>query len=1741
MSVQIKCQLNPFSNEKKVFESEPVSINEILKKIDTKKAVNTGWRVLINDEIITDFEKKPSDGDTVYIKLVPEGDQQQTAVGEKVSGGVLTAVGIAVAALTGFTGIGAFFGAALVGTGVSLLASGIVLYNTKIPKQREQPAQSPSIRGSKNQARPFDTLPILFGKRRIYADLAANPYTMIDADGSQCLYQLFSVAQKDLTIDINSIKLAETNILEYSATKNINSILSGQDSLVELKIVSGGNKPPFYDFCIHEDIVNEPLKNKNEEDLSGEIIRTTPDNTQEINVDIFFPSGLGLYNSDGDLQSATVKVCAYYKSESAPDSDYKLMGYFSGNTNDISASELKTLRYSVSKKNLAAGKYNVKVVRETEDKDDDTKNIDTVYLGSIRSIKNEQAVSAERCSQMTLVGLKVKASSNLHNYVETLNFVAQSKLHIFNNSGSGAQSWLQMTESSNPAACAIYAMQGELSQQQLDDNDIDWPAFERLYNWCQNKGYECNELVYNDISISELLSSIASTCRAEILRINGKITVIQDIERSGFVQAFTPRNSWDYQERIIKASLPDALSLSFPDADSGYAEQELKIYNTSTGNKEEEPNVIQNVPLWGVTSNVQARKLGMYQSAVARNRPFIHQFSCDFEYMLCVKGDWIKYAGDVALAGITQGRIAELIYSNKTIIGFISDEEIPMEEGKEYAVRIRKQDCTFKIIRVINSNLTSKEIYFADGISEEINEGDLFLFGYPEMDSIDLIITDIQCNDDKTAEIIAVDYSPEIFGVDNPNFVLPDFVNRITESLSETDGSFSLDISDWQHFTTYNDSFDLPDLPPVTGMGNGWHTNYTPNARWISNKTSKSIYDGVWSAPSKTAQSEIKRLWSNHVITLYRELKADEAPLTETGITSNLVYNFATNTIEWVNEEESNGWSLTYPQNPVRPVYVTSATAFGQETTDVIKPSEWAKPIAVGQNGLNGLSMATITMYRRSSVKPQKPAYGGTYNFNTGDFSFRIPVENWFRSIPPLDNESNPIWETHVTALSVDAAISDTQLIDIIEDYEWSDPVQISANMVMSKKEIEQLVKDSIEDASTPYIFTSISNMGFSINDEGYVPVNQSVTTEVHVFQYGEEVEYSWPDLDDIIPPEFRYNINGKELTLTALTGNRISKMYNISIPLIFRSIKEYYLYHETPEYGSSTSDTAVYANIYYDLLKDKPADWDDNYSAYYISVNEKPVLNTSSTWIENTYYKKVIDSSYGYIEYNEGSSEMPCNLTLQGIIGGAYLHTCSTIEEVIALQEKGLIIGDYFTWIGETTASELVFEGQFVQRCNYTYVGGDSEYLWRKDTDASHTANTLPDVIGSAMSELDIAANEQASNYFKKVFGSEIVAKRLVAETGLISEIFSNQITIKGKNSNLGYLRGLNPQGEIGFLLDSNGHAVLNDAEVKGSITAESLLIKSGDEYKNFNDLTTEILNSKNYSTKSDIESNIVRQQMIYKVVDITLGIEMTLPTTPTNYVMPNDQSGWRTSKPTVTSKQALYSCTQYQTYEQYSNRGSSSGVANCTTPSLFGETIIDTASGYIKTNLIKVDTLLADYVKTDELEANYVKTDELEANYIKTNEITSGSGTFTGLKADKAQFTNCTISGKFESQKGIYFQNSLIWGSNTNVLELFNILKTHFPNYIKGNLLCFGTLNFRKGTTLYQIKIDNIRYNINKVGQIYFSCDNAMIGQSYQTVYLGDFQFFKYYDNTTSYLISWGSTDLKSNVDEFYLDIKY
>lgn len=845
MSIQVTACLNPFSGERKEFSFEQgITINEIIRNLDALNAVNTGWRVMIDDEIVTDFERVPEEGQRVYIKLVPEGDNKDAGIGMKVVGGALVVIGVVVAALTSWTGIGGFAGMALIGAGVGLFSGGVVLYNIDLSADREKPEQDPSIRGSRNQMRPYGKVPVLLGKRRIYADVCANPYTWVDSNGAIWLHQLFCVAQKDIQIDTATLKIDETLLKDYSATGDISRVLdqSNPDPLIQMKISYGDSTPPLYNKCVHEIQCNSELKHQTEDGQDGSVIRTTPAKTTEINVDVFFYNGLGKYSDKGDVQETSVELRAEYKKSTDPDSAYQLLGYFSEGSNTISGSELKTKRYAITKDNLAADSYTVKISRVTADSTD-TKIIDTVYVGSIRAANNDTPVRSARCQQVTLIGLKIKASEKLNNIVEQLNFIAQSKMPVYN---SQSHQWTNAL-TSNPASAAMYAMQGEVAQQRLSNSDIDLDSFAALYSWCANHDYECNAYITDDMTINDLLSSIASTCRAEILRMNGKITVIQDIAKDSFVQLFTPRNSHDYKETMALADIPDVLKMGIVDKTNGYAENEVPVYNTPSGNPVSgvEPQTSQSVPLWGVTDSVQARKLAMYNYAVIKHRFTIVRFSCDFEYLMCRKGDWIKYAGDIALAGLKQGRI-EAVDGQKLIL----DEQVTMESGKTYAVRIRKSDGTAALCNVQTVVGTSNEITISEQIPSGI-EGCLFAFGVTGNETIDLIVTDIQCGENLSADLICVEYAPEIFGVDDPDFVLPDFVNKLSDFESVVDPGA---VDGWRTFATYNDSDSRPATPTGGGTSGSWHLQQTENSKWISTKTAASIYEGEWSAPVPTGK-----------------------------------------------------------------------------------------------------------------------------------------------------------------------------------------------------------------------------------------------------------------------------------------------------------------------------------------------------------------------------------------------------------------------------------------------------------------------------------------------------------------------------------------------------------------------------------------------------------------------------------------------------------------------------------------------------------------------------------------------------------------------------------------------------------------------------------------------------------------------------------------------------------------------
>ncbi|MDR0443279.1 MAG: hypothetical protein LBH44_07735 [Treponema sp.] len=303
---------------------------------------------------------------------------------------------------------------------------------------------------------------------------------------------------------------------------------------------------------------------------------------------------------------------------------------------------------------------------------------------------------------------------------------------------------------------------------------------------------------------------------------------------------------------MFNADAPDAIALRFIDEKSGYAQNELEVFNTPDGNKgNAEPETIQKADLWGVTGSVQARRIGMYNYACIKNRPFVHTIEADIEYLLCNKGDWIQYAGDLALTGAAQGRITGLFYNEGRCVGIRVDEPVGMAPEKQYAVRLRRSDGAIQLkdVAVINE---PDEIYFTEPFpaADIPKTGDIYAYGIRGQEVIDLIITDIAPQADLSAALTCVEYSPAIFAVDDPNFILPEFDNKITPVSGAIDSGL-IGIAAWKLFVTYHDDEEEPMRPQGDGQENGWHYAHTSQALWQSSKMAESVDSGEWGNPAR--------------------------------------------------------------------------------------------------------------------------------------------------------------------------------------------------------------------------------------------------------------------------------------------------------------------------------------------------------------------------------------------------------------------------------------------------------------------------------------------------------------------------------------------------------------------------------------------------------------------------------------------------------------------------------------------------------------------------------------------------------------------------------------------------------------------------------------------------------------------------------------------------------------------------
>jgi hypothetical protein len=223
----------------------------------------------------------------------------------------------------------------------------------------------------------------------------------------------------------------------------------------------------------------------------------------------------------------------------------------------------------------------------------------------------------------------------------------------------------------------------------------------------------------------------------------------------------------------------------------------------------------------------------------------------------------------------------------------------------------------------------------------------------------------------------------------------------------------------------------------LASINNGWSQSvpdisngtylWVTTATALSTTATDTISTVEWATPQVMAQNGATGPAGANAAIVYLYQRASSAPSTPSGTTT---FTFASGALSGT----ITPWSQTVPADNGLPLYVTTASASGNGTTDTIAAGEWASPVVLTSTGTNGLNTATIYLFQRGTSAPAVPSTTTTYTFATAVLSGTLA--GWTQTIP---SGTDPIYVTTATALSTGAT-------DTIANTEWATPNVLAQN-----------------------------------------------------------------------------------------------------------------------------------------------------------------------------------------------------------------------------------------------------------------------------------------------------------------------------------------------------------------------------------------------------------------------------------------------------------------------------------------------------------------------------------------------------------------------------------------------------------------------------------------------------------------------------------------------------------------------
>jgi hypothetical protein len=640
--------------------------------------------------------------------------------------------------LLGLTGAALTIGTALISAAITVGGTLLVnaLFPIRPPEALGDVKQRYSITGASNQAAPYQPIPVVLGRHRIFPVHAAKPYTEIIGDDQ--FLRMFVVWGYG-PLDITDMKLGETDLSSFDEVEVETDLGYDGDPTTSL----------FPSSVLEEQLQIELEQNQNND-------RTTVDNVDEVSVDITFPQGIYSTNEeDGGLESSTVNLQVLYRPAGSG-------GYILAVSTAIKMKQREVVRRTFRIIPGTRGQFDVRVIRTDNPRDDGT---DKAVWTAVRGLRWEVPIKFKK--PIATTALRIRATNQLNGTINNLNGIATSVAKK-----SGAGSWGDFALTNNPADLMRWVLQGTANSRPVPDSKLDLVGLAAWGAYCDRKGYKFNTVVNSPRSVYAQCADIAAAGRAVVIFRDGKWSVVWDDtdDNPAIVQHFTPRNSWGFTGSRAYKRMPHGWRVSFVNERNAWQDDERIVYDDgySAANATE----FEAIEFPGVTDPDLIWKHGRFHIAQARLRPETYELTVDFENLVCIRGDRVRVTHDAPLWGQMAGRVSAVAGSVVTV-----DETLTMEADKLYCIRFRTADGASIYREVATSAGEGKQVTLTgSGTSPDV--GNLFMFGERNRESVVLRVLSIEPADNLTAKLTLVDDAPAINDADKGT--IPQFDSNIS-------------------------------------------------------------------------------------------------------------------------------------------------------------------------------------------------------------------------------------------------------------------------------------------------------------------------------------------------------------------------------------------------------------------------------------------------------------------------------------------------------------------------------------------------------------------------------------------------------------------------------------------------------------------------------------------------------------------------------------------------------------------------------------------------------------------------------------------------------------------------------------------------------------------------------------------------------------------------------------------------